>query len=93
MYGHKLTLYHLVADLFIEFKSFSSSHSCLNGADENDCMSIYGHKMGQGYSDFNEHSEKFTIPKLPSHDAFGRSKTQADGYVYFTSHGKDYLYW
>jgi hypothetical protein len=66
--------------------------SCLNGADENDCMSIYGHKMGQGYSDFNEHSEKFTIPKLPSHDAFGRSKTQADGYVYFTSHGKDYLY-
>ena len=25
-------------------------------------------------------------------DAFGRSKTQADGYVYFTAHGKDYLY-
>jgi len=66
--------------------------SCLNGADENDCMSIYGHKKGYGYPEFNEHSEKFTIPKLPSHDAFGRSKTQADGYVYFTSHGKDYLY-
>ena len=33
-----------------------------------------------------------TDPKSPALDAFGRSKTQPDGYVYFTAHGRDYLY-
>ena len=86
-------MHHLVTILCIESSYFSLSYSCLNGADENDCMSIYGHKKGYGYGEASDPSEKTTIPKLPSHDAFGRSKTQADGYVYFTSHGKDYLYW
>jgi hypothetical protein len=69
--------------------------SCLNGADEVDCMSIYGHhkKHGYGYG-YNEQvgGPGDTEPKSPGLDAFGRSKTQADGYVYFTAHGKDYLY-
>ena len=60
--------------------------------DEVDCMSIYGHhkKHGYGYKENAGHEK--TVPKSPGLDAFGRSKTQADGYVYFTAHGKDYLY-
>lgn len=54
--------------------------SCLNGADEVDCMSIHGQKKyGSGLH-------------LPALDPFGRTKTQSDGYVYFTAHGQEYLY-
>ena len=55
--------------------------SCLNGADELDCMSISS-KLHYG-------EER---PKNPEMDAFGRSKTKASGYVYFNAYGQDFLY-
>ena len=58
--------------------------SCLNGADELDCMSIFSSNLK-----FYSGSDLSSLPPL---DAFGRSKTQSEGLVYFTAHGKDYLY-
>ena len=33
-----------------------------------------------------------TLPSNPTLDAFGRTKTQREGYLYFTAHGKEFLY-
>jgi hypothetical protein len=58
---------------------------CPAGEDENDCMSIFSvHSYSYGKTELK--------PGLPSSDAFGRSETHSDGYVYFTAHGKNYLY-
>lgn len=62
--------------------SNSTCPSCANGADEVDCISINAAKT-YGYN---------KKPALPSVDPFGRSKSQAEGFVYFTAHGKDFLY-
>ena len=33
-----------------------------------------------------------TLPSNPTLDAFGRTKTHREGYLYFTAHGKEFLY-
>ena len=48
-------------------------------------------EISQDFVTFSEYMN-FNLNIFTGLDAFGRSKTQADGYVYFTAHGKDYLY-
>ena len=69
--------------------------SCTNGADEVDCVSIFGHK--KHYDDYSKVPSlgytNNTLPQNPTLDAFGRATSQREGYLYFTAHGRQFLYW
>ena len=80
------------------FSDPDNCQSCTNGADEVDCVSIFGHRNynydgyysnvpNYGYSTNN------TLPQNPTLDAFGRATSQREGYLYFTAHGRQFLYW
>ena len=58
------------------------SQSCANGADESDCLSLWPSslkKVGKGSAE------------VPT-DPFGRYRSQAEGYLYFISNGRSFLY-
>jgi hypothetical protein len=59
--------------------------SCFNGADESDCMNIW---PSLKHSNSISTSE---IEKMPE-DAFGRCASKSMGYLYFTMHGRSFLY-
>lgn len=59
--------------------------SCVNGADESDCMNIW---PSLKHSTSISTSETEKMPE----DAFGRFRSKPMGYLYVTLHGKSYLY-
>ena len=80
------------------FSDPDNCQSCTNGADEFDCISIFGHKK-HNYDNYYSKVPNYgyttnnNLPQDPTLDAFGRETSQREGYLYFTAHGRQFLYW